>query len=61
MVRRGDRLKEKEIRLSRLRRPTAGVGAGRKKKTTAGTDHIFKRSDFIITMRIKKKLKCLTN
>lgn len=32
LVGRGDRLKEKEIRLSRLRRPTAGVGAGRKKK-----------------------------
>lgn len=29
LVRRGERLKEMEIRLLRLKRPTAGVGAGK--------------------------------
>lgn len=33
LVRRGERLKEMEIRLLRLKRPTAGVGAGKKVET----------------------------
>lgn len=46
LVRRGERLKEMEIRLLRLKRPTAGVGAGKKsgnkkKKNTAGTDLFY--------------------
>lgn len=34
LVRRGERLKEMEIRLLRLKRPTAGVGAGKEVETT---------------------------
>lgn len=48
LVRRGERLKEMEIRLLRLKRPTAGVGAGKevetttkKKTTTARTDLFY--------------------
>lgn len=54
LVRMGERLKEKEIRLFRLMRPTAGE-AGREERTTAGTHHLFKLSNFIshlITVRM---------
>lgn len=54
MVRMGERLKEKEIRLLRLRRPTAG--AVRKERTTAGMDHLLKLTNFRITVRTKEKL-----
>lgn len=42
----GERLKEKEIRLLRLRCPTAG--GGRKERTTVGTDHLLKFWNFVI-------------
>lgn len=32
----------------------------KKKRSTAGIDHLLKRSSFIVTMRIKEKLECLT-
>lgn len=43
LVRMGERLKEKEMRLSRLKRPTA-VGRGKEERTTTGRDHLFKWS-----------------
>lgn len=46
-MRMGERLKEKEIRLLRLRRPTAGRGGSRKERTTAGTDHLLTFSSFV--------------
>lgn len=67
LVRMGERLKEKEIRLLRLRRPTAGgvvvVGGwgGRKERTTAGADHLLKLGNFIMTVRMEEKLKYPTN
>lgn len=39
LVRRGERLKEMEIRLLRLKRPTAGVGAGKKVETKKKKKH----------------------
>ena len=47
LVRIGERLKEKEIRLLCLRRPTAEREEAREERTRTGSDHLWKNSNFM--------------